>query len=359
MTPRTFLIFANDLPLKPSGIRPGGGEVATVNLAFALAELGHRVVLACVLEGAETTVNGVEFWDLGESYDVKSAVTRARELGEYHVVAATLSFGLFVAKHEPGVRSRIFIWHAATASFMGLSPRTASLAVDRLVCVSESQRRFMVESGSDPMRTVVVRNGVDRRIFNHDPAVPRDFNKLLFTGVLIYEKGIHVLLSAFAELKREFPSVTLDIVGRKGGWKTIDDQIDEIERSIPGVKFHGLKPHEEVAGFMRRAGLLIMPSLIPETAGLVLLEAQSCGCPVLCFDLGGMPEMMRDGVTGGVVKELSPEGLVKGIGALLRSPDKLAEYSRNAPEFAKQFSWERTASEIYALAESLARINRY
>jgi glycosyltransferase involved in cell wall biosynthesis len=107
----------------------------------------------------------------------------------------------------------------------------------------------------------------------------------------------------------------------------------ELERAAaesPHVTFAGHLQRDEVREVMRRAHALVLPTQLSEgrreAAGLVLLEAQALGVPVVTYASGGAPEMLQDGVTGLVVEERDIAALTDAIRALLELP--AAEYRR-------------------------------
>ena len=96
-----------------------------------------------------------------------------------------------------------------------------------------------------------------------------------------------------------------------------------------------------------------MPSY-GESFGLVALEAQACGTPVLAAKVGGLRTAVRDGVTGLLVDGHSPGTWATALGALLDSPH-LPAMSAAAVEHASRYSWDATVDAILAVYGSVAR----
>jgi glycosyltransferase involved in cell wall biosynthesis len=116
------------------------------------------------------------------------------------------------------------------------------------------------------------------------------------------------------------------------------------------VRWHGRKPAAELAPFYRRAAALVVPSR-EEGLGLVAVEAQLCGTPVVAFASGGVVDVIRDGETGMLARERTPDALARSIADLLVSPDRGARLARNGAERAREkFSPEHVArryADIY------------
>ncbi len=86
-----------------------------------------------------------------------------------------------------------------------------------------------------------------------------------------------------------------------------------IEGAVPGFRYRGEVPQSEIASAFRRHSLLIMPSRIEETFGIVALEAQACGCIPVLPRRGGFPEALREGETGYLYDHNTAEGLAAEV----------------------------------------------
>jgi D-inositol-3-phosphate glycosyltransferase len=86
-----------------------------------------------------------------------------------------------------------------------------------------------------------------------------------------------------------------------------------------------------------------------ESFGLVALEAQACGTPVVAAAVGGLVTAVRDGVSGVLVDGHAPDDWAQVLGALLHAPARRETLARGAVGHAHRFSWERTASGLLAV----------
>jgi glycosyltransferase involved in cell wall biosynthesis len=145
--------------------------------------------------------------------------------------------------------------------------------------------------------------------------------EILYVGVLIPRKGVHVLIGAFARIAEEFAAARLAIVGDETNkayaaeLRNLVAQHDLSER----VRFLPPMPQAELAKQMSRARAFVLPS-ISEGLGRVVFEAMATATPVVGSRVGGIPDMIEDGVTGFLVPPGDSETLAAKIRWLLAHP---------------------------------------
>jgi glycosyltransferase involved in cell wall biosynthesis len=105
---------------------------------------------------------------------------------------------------------------------------------------------------------------------------------------------------------------------------------------------------------MARAHALLVPS-VREGWGLVVIEANAVGTPAVGYDVHGIRDSIRDGVTGRLAHAGSPEELAAQALALVANPLRYDETCDRARAWAERFSWERTADEFLAVVHERAR----
>ncbi|GBD02322.1 GDP-mannose-dependent alpha-(1-6)-phosphatidylinositol monomannoside mannosyltransferase [bacterium HR18] len=166
-----------------------------------------------------------------------------------------------------------------------------------------------------------------------------EYGRVLYVGRLIELKGLPFLIEALAPLAAEFPELSLVVIG--DGPRRQD--YEEFARKLLGdrVKFLGAQPKEVVRKEMQKAYLFSMPSVTmfsgeAETFGMVYLEAQACGTPVVAFSSGGVPEVVLNGETGFLSPERDVEALRKSIRYLLRSREVRDEFGRAAARHVRE-----------------------
>jgi D-inositol-3-phosphate glycosyltransferase len=114
------------------------------------------------------------------------------------------------------------------------------------------------------------------------------------------------------------------------------------------VDFLGSVAHHELPYFYSAANAFVMPSY-SESFGLVALEAQACGLPVVGSGATGLRAVVRDGVSGYLIDGHDPAAYAERIGRLLESPDLAHQMGRSGRLLAQRFSWDRTADRLQGL----------
>jgi D-inositol-3-phosphate glycosyltransferase len=132
----------------------------------------------------------------------------------------------------------------------------------------------------------------------------------------------------------ERPSALMDLSASLG--------ISEAVRFLPPLAPAAL------ADVYRAADLVAVPSH-NESFGLVALEAQACGTPVVAAAVGGLVTAVRDGISGVLVDGHDPHDWARVIGGLLTAPGLVAKLERGAVEHARNFSWNQTARRLLAV----------
>jgi len=223
---------------------------------------------------------------------------------------------------------------------------------DLFLTVSEGLRKQAVALGFPAQRTRTHYNGVDLDRFQPGKR-PREPGTILHIGRLVEKKGTADLLAALAGLA----GVRLIVIGEGPLRAQLQRQAGEL-----GVKaqFLGAQDAGEVAEWLRRAALLVAPSVTApdgDGEGLpnVIVEGAASGIPVVATRHSGIPEAVEDGVTGYLVKEGDRGALAARIGALLDGPDLRREMGFAARALAvERFDLARQAERLEAIYDEVA-----
>lgn len=331
-----------------------GRDLDKYSLYREVPQFASRIFNHALAEGTDYDLIYSHYWLSGEV----ACVLRPRLAPAWAHTAHTL--GLVKnqrlangARPEPPLRIAV----------EGDIARCADLLVASTVDESEELVRAY---GADPARIQVVAPGVDVATFRHiDRTEARlkigtgDGPLLLFVGRLERLKGVDIAIRALAVLRgRGHPGARLLVLGADSR----DADESEMERlkgvaSAAGVRdaieFVGSVAHHELPYFYSAADLCVMPSYT-ESFGLVGLEAQACGCPVVASDVSGLRSVVRDGVTGFLVAGDDPADYADRIGRLLDDPELARQMGRRGQLLAQRFSWSRTADRLAELFSSLA-----
>jgi D-inositol-3-phosphate glycosyltransferase len=170
-----------------------------------------------------------------------------------------------------------------------------------------------------------------------------------FVGRIQPLKAPDILLRAAAGLPPDLrDQVTIAIVGGNSG-SGLDLSSLAAELGVAGVvRFLPPQDRQALPDVYRAADLVAVPSY-NESFGLVALEAQACGTPVVAAAVGGLPTAVRDGRSGVLVDGHDPADWARVLARLLREPGLRAVLSQGAIEHARQFSWNQSAASLLAV----------
>jgi D-inositol-3-phosphate glycosyltransferase len=232
---------------------------------------------------------------------------------------------------------------------------------DRLIASTADEAAALTALyGADPGKVRTIAPGVDLSLFRPGPVADarrrlglrEDALTLLFVGRIQPLKAPDVLLRAAAILEDE-PALAgrlqVLVLGAPSGsglaqphyLESLRDDLDL--REI--VQFRPPASRSVVADYYRAADLTVVPSY-NESFGLVALESQACGTPVVAAAVGGLPTAVADDVSGVLVDGHDPQQWAKVLADLLRTPPALARLAEGARPHAERFSWDRTAAEL-------------
>jgi glycosyltransferase involved in cell wall biosynthesis len=190
-----------------------------------------------------------------------------------------------------------------------------------LLALSEGVRQEAIREGVKPERVIVIHNGVEMPSLDQDSRsrirkelnVPDGALLLLSTGRFAPEKGHSILLQAMPGVLER----NIRVVFVFAGEGPLRPELEKMARKLgvdSQVRVLGLR--QDVLELAHAADLFVMPS-ISEGLGQALLEAMSVGTPVLASNVGGIPELITDGVTGHLVRPSDPGALADAISDLL------------------------------------------
>src|SRR5690606_12395027 len=252
---------------------------------------------------------------------------------------------------------------------------------DRLVANTRAEAHDLRTSyGAPPERLVVVEPGVDLDRFRPAPAgrgeqvrrrarrafgLPETGPVVTFVGRLQPLKAPDVLLRAAAELRRREPELaaTLTVVvagGPSGTGLEHPTALTELAGSLgisAQVRFLPPQPVAALPDLYRASDLVAVPSY-NESFGLVALEAQACGTPVVAAEVGGLPVAVRHDVTGLLVPTHRADDWADALAAVALRPGRRARLSAGAYAHAAQFSWRVTTDKLLAAYAAGAAVSR-
>jgi D-inositol-3-phosphate glycosyltransferase len=252
---------------------------------------------------------------------------------------------------------------------------------DRLIANTELEAQDLIGLyGAEPDRVAVVPPGVDLDVFRSDGPDGRarararlglcaDAELLLFVGRIQPLKAPDVLLRGVERMVAMHPErrerlIVAVLGGPSGNGLDRPEELQKlaVELGIGDlVTFHQPVGRAVLADWYRAADLVAVPSY-NESFGLVAVEAQACGTPVIAARVGGLATAVQDGVTGLLVTGHDPINWGVNLADLLDAPRRRAAMSAAAVTHAQRFSWDRTVEdtlEVYAAACAGALRNQF
>jgi colanic acid/amylovoran biosynthesis glycosyltransferase len=218
----------------------------------------------------------------------------------------------------------------------------------RFLCVSEFIRQGALSRGFPKEKLLVHYTGVDLSLFKRG-SLQRDPNLIVFTGRLVEKKGCSYLLRAVARLRDQHPGARLAIIG--SGPMEGDLRTQAAALGLP-CEFLGVQSPEVVKRYLSKARVFCVPSVTAangdsEGFGMVFAEALAMGTPVVSFRHGGIPEAVRDRVTGLLAPEGDAEALAANLLRLLRDDKLWEELSENGVRWVnKYFDIEKQTAKL-------------
>ncbi len=178
--------------------------------------------------------------------------------------------------------------------------------------------------------------------------------RLIFVGTDWLRKGLDVLLESMESLVERWPGITLEVVGP--AQQDIDAALLQAHRQLidrGAIKFCGPVSRDNLPAFYWKSDLCVLPSR-REALGVAILESLAAGVPVVATNVGGIPEIICDDSSGGVLVESGSSGaLTNAINDLLNDRLKLSVMSQQAVETAERFSVEKMVKEVVLHYKSL------
>jgi glycosyltransferase involved in cell wall biosynthesis len=233
---------------------------------------------------------------------------------------------------------------------------------DGVTVVSSGMKTELERIGARTRRAIqVIPMGVDSSRFTPDyadPAVRRRYGIegpfILFVGRLAEKKGVKFLLEAMPRVLAEFPAVRVLIVGSGPEEPALKRQAKDL--GLEGVAiFAGAVANDELPAYYASADVFVGPSIVAsdgdrEGMPVSFMEAMSAGCAVISTDLEGIDDLIRDGVSGFLVRQRSADDIADRLMQVLSAPESLAEMKRKARQVVtERFDWRVITTKYRAM----------
>jgi D-inositol-3-phosphate glycosyltransferase len=245
---------------------------------------------------------------------------------------------------------------------------------DRLIANTGEEKHDLVTLyNAEPSSVAVIHPGVDLAVFRDGRQaearrlldLPQDAHILMFAGRIQPLKAPDILISAAAELLRREPSLRAKLIvpivgGASGSGLTHPSalldlakklRVDDVVRFVPTVDQHIL------ADWYAAASLVCVPSY-SESFGLVAIEAQACGTPVVASRVGGLATAVAEGVSGILIDGHHPGDYADAFQRILSDPVLRESMSQKAVHHAEAFGWDVTADRTLEVSRQAVVAHR-
>lgn len=230
--------------------------------------------------------------------------------------------------------------------------RARSIAVDSLATANDVRRHYpqcrdrleIVYPGIDPE----FHPATDSRIAAIRRKIDCEDGFILYAGTLEPRKNLHVLLSAWEQLRRDRPTTPPLVFAGPYGWRSraLMRRIEALREA--GLRYLGRVPRAQLVELMQAATLFVYPSLY-EGFGLPPAEAMACGTPIVASNRSSLPEVV--GEAGLLVDPNDTEALARAIRRILEEPALAEDLGEQGRRRASRFSWRKAARAMDRLFE--------
>jgi len=199
--------------------------------------------------------------------------------------------------------------------------------IDYFIAPSLFMKKKLTEYGLPKTKIVHLPHFVDYKAYKPNY---ENGNYILYFGRLSPEKGINYLIEAMKLL----PKVKLLIVGRGSQKQELRRKNQELGNK--NVEFVGFQEGTKLKKLIAQSKFTVLPAVWYEVFGLSILESFACGKPVIASDIGGIPEIVKDGLNGLLVKPGNIDDLAEKIDKLWNNTKLYRELGKNAREYAEK-----------------------
>lgn len=231
---------------------------------------------------------------------------------------------------------------------------------DQIVSVSHAIKTA-AEVIAKPKRSIkVVYNGCDFKLFSYSEekrtlirnklGISRNAKIIIFVGKITKNKGIFDLITAFKKLSSKYTRLHLIIVG-------YGPEYDALEKLLSFNNFNkkvhlvGRQPQRIIHNYLSAADVFVLPSY-DEGLPNALLEAMSCGLPVIATKVGGIPEAIEDRKSGILINSKDVESISKAIENILKDEESTKRMGINGKQIVEQkFSWVQNTEKMINIYE--------
>lgn len=346
----------------------GGAEVYVHEIAKEWARLGHHVTIFAGNDGSQKryqTIDGVQIIRRGGFFLVYvwAAVYYLLRLRNKYDVIIDCENGIpfftplyarqpiFCLMHH--VHQDVF-FHSLSkplawlASFLEKTVMPIVYRDQKFITVSESSKEEMNEHGIGQAGIFIVHPGINKEEFEPILVEKTLSPTILYLGRLKAYKSINVLIQAFRVVLSERPDARLVIAGSGDEETHLKRLAKELRLTSEQIQFVGQVSQTEKVRLLQSSWMLVNPSFM-EGWGIVAIEANACGTPVIASDVPGLRDSVRDGQAGYLLPYGDVAAFSDSILQIIRNRELRLQMGDNARAWADNFSWERASTAFLSV----------
>lgn len=337
-----------------------GTEIATYNLADHLARRGHEVhvitshdaSLPELSEESGFTIHRIT-WPkirfLGIVTFWAKICLKIRTIKPDILHAQSLLCGIPAVVAKKSLKIPYVVWGQGSDiylpdRFTRMTSKSILQNADAVLALTEDMKQKIREICDKEIS--VVPNGIDLERFKISSGDKKEGNAkaVIFIGRLHPVKGVQYLIEAMAIVRQQMPDVKLVIVG-DGVERARLEKLAERLNLNDCIQFTGQVPQESIPRLMHQADVFALSSL-SESFGIVNLEAMAAGLPIVATNVGGIPDIVEEGVNGYLVNAKNPEEIAERVVILLQDDEMREEISANNREKAESYTWDKVTGTV-------------
>ncbi len=210
--------------------------------------------------------------------------------------------------------------------------RKISGKADAIICVSENIKNYIVKLYPNKKILVIPSDIIVTRVSEKVDELKSD---LLYVGALGRYKGCEYLIEAMKYISQEFSNCKLRIVG--DGPKRNEYELLSMSMKLEkNISFEGFVAHSKLPGYYSSTRIVIFPSIVPETFGRIAAEAMAMGKPVIATLTGGVPEIVRHGENGLIVRPKNAKEIADAAIYLLKNETVADKMGKNGQKYVEE-----------------------
>ena len=355
----------------------GGAEIYLTEILNRLVKRGHQVTLFCSgFPGAagEAEQEGIRVIRRGSRYNFNWVfpfhLGKLLKQQQFDLVLEDINKMPFFSPLFHRIPTLVMIMHFFDASifkqtnplfgtYVWLGERSVPLFYKRFpfLTISESSKQELVDRGIFPRRITVIISGISDLFYTSAKGTPKStVPTVLYVGRIKKYKGVQHLVAAMVKVREKISQAELKIVGSGDYLNDLKDLAERLNLS-GWAQFTGFVSEEEKIKLYRQAWVSVYPSL-KEGWGLTNIEANACGTPVVASNVPGLRDSVLDGQTGLLFRYGDIDDLADKLIRVLSDRGFSKQLSRKGEEWARNFSWDKTAEKVETLLEQVVREGR-